>query len=422
MFPKRTIYIALFLLVSIVATARSQDHARLGSEAFEQGDFSGAIEHYTEALRSKPSFALYVNLGHCHTRLKHWVAAAQAYRAAINFDGESVTAQLWRLLAQAQYNSGRFQGAMEAFFQAVSLDPDDDQDTIWIARCMMEMEQWMQAWSVLLGRLQRHPADVETLELLAYVLSRQGNWPGVMDVYRQLLIVAPDRSEYRISLANALAAQGDTGKAIDTLEFTRRVDSSVSGRINRLLADLYVAEDMPQEAAACYARLVAAPDGDSPSPDDYFRLGVTYVQISEPASAASAFKNMQETAPDDSRADLYLGHLAVQSSDVNEALLHYGAAVEKKPSGVEAYVAMADLQMKANRFKDAAALLAKAIELGDDRVIVHYNRILALMRRPDMKQAESALKIALAEHPADENILGLLDRWVEKSTALKERR
>jgi Flp pilus assembly protein TadD len=137
------------------------------------------------------------------------------------------------------------------------------------------------------------------------------------------------------------------------------------------------------------------------------------MQISEVTSAAKAFMNMQKADPADHRADLYLGYIAIQRNDVNEALLHYGSAIEKKPSSAEAYVAMADLHMQASRFKEAAALLTKAVGLGDNRSLVHYNRVLAFIRQSDMEQAESALKAALAEHPSDKNLLGLLDQWVE---------
>ena len=121
---------------------------------------------------------------------------------------------------------------------------------------MIELEQWIQAESVLLGQLRREPGDSATLDLLAYVFNQQGNWPGIVSVYRELLKIAPQRMTYRIALAKALTVQGKRQQAIDMLEFARRVDVGASEEINRLLADLYLAEQMPQEAAACFARLV----------------------------------------------------------------------------------------------------------------------------------------------------------------------
>jgi len=412
MFRTKRISIMLILVVCLCNAARAQDHARLGSEAFGQGDWGEAVEHYTQALEAKPSFGLYVNLGHCYTRLERWAEAASAYEAAMKLDSESATGQIWRFLAQAQYNAGEFPEAMEAFFEAGLLKADG-RDDIWIARCMIELEQWVQSRSVLLGHLRRNPTDTEALELLAYVIGQQGDWPGVIEVYRQLLIAVPGRTEYRVALANALAANGRDQQAIDTLEFARRVDRKLTERTNRLLADLYLAEAMPREAAACYARLIAI--SDKPSADDYYRLGITYFRTEELTSAESAFAKMLKAGSGDHRPEMYLGHIAAKRGDSEKARLHYSAAADKNPTAAEAFVALANLKMKNGQYNDAAAHFAKAIELGDNRAVVQYNHVLALIRQGDMAQTIAALKTAIAEHPSDKGLLRLLDQCVENA-------
>ncbi|MBL7152747.1 MAG: tetratricopeptide repeat protein [Phycisphaerae bacterium] len=412
MLNSKSIVVLLVLLVAVASPARLGDDAQLGNAAFEKGDFQEAVERYEQALRAKPSFGVYVNLGHCHTQLKNWSQAENAYEAAIELESESATPELWRFLGQARYNSGRFEQAMKAFFEAASLKPND-RDSIWIVRCMIELEQWIQGQAVLLRHLQRKPKDIEALEMLAYVIGRQDNLPGVIDVYRQLLTAAPRRTEYRIALTNVLAAAGRAKEAIDTLEFARRVDKGLGERTNRLLADLYLAERMPQEAAACYARLVAILD--DPSSEDYYRLGAAYFQTGEPASAENAFKRMRQAAPTDFKADLYLGHIAAERDSFDKAKLHYQAAIEKNPSSAETFVALADLQMKNRHYSDAAVHFAEAIALGDNRPQVHYNHILALMHQADSDLAKAAIKTALAEHPSDKQLTRLLDQYVEQT-------
>lgn len=414
----RTIWPVVILAGLLCGAAQSEDYARLGDAAFEKGDFQEAAKDYTEALLAKPSFPLYVNLGHCYTRLERWNDAAKAYQAAVALDSQSATAQIWRFLAQALYNDNQFRQAIKAFSKADLLEPDEQND-IWIARCMIDLEQWVQAQSVLLGRLKRAPDDVATLELLAYVVGQLGDWPGVIDIYRQLLISAPDHTDYRIALANALAADSRNKQAIDTLEFAWRVDRSLGERTSRLLADLYLAEKMPGEAAACYARLIV--NSKNPAAEDFYRLGTTYFQINELTSAQDAFAAMQKVDPADSRADLYLGYIAARRGDFDNALLAYSAAATKSPALTEAIVATADLDMKAGRYKDAAANFDKAIGLGDGRALIYYNHILAVMRYGDARQIRTALKSALAEHPADENIMRLLGECIETLTSHEDR-
>ena len=245
------------------------------------------------------------------------------------------------------------------------------------------------------------------------MIGHQGDWPGVIDVYRQLLIAAPGRTEYRVALANALAADGRDQQAIDALEFARRVDRKLNERTNRLLADLYLSQEMPREAAACYVRLIAI--SDNPSADDYYRLGITYFQTEELTSAESAFAEMLKAGPGDHRPEMYLGHIAAKRGDFDKARLHYIAAADKNPTAAEAFVALANLKMKNGQYDDAAAHFAEAIELGDNRAVVYYNRILALMREGDMARTRAALKAAIAEHPSDKGLLRLLDQCVENA-------
>lgn len=196
------------------------------------------------------------------------------------------------------------------------------------------------------------------------------------------------------------------------LEFARRVDLGSDGEIDRLLADLYLAEEMPQEAAGCYARLIRTLD--NPSGEDYYRLGLAYFQAGDLASAEAAFSHMRQVNPSDFKADLYLGHVVAEAGRFDEAEAHYRAALEKNPTSVECLVALADLQIKGKHPAEAAANLAQAIALGDTRPQVYYNYILALMDGKDEASVRAALKAALAEHPSDEQLNRLLDRHIKE--------
>jgi len=391
----------------------AKDNVELGNEAFGRGDYSKAVEYYRLAIDSEATFSAQVNLGHGYMQLDRWDDAAAAYEEAIRTEQEAVTAEIWRSLGRARFEGRRYKQAIDAFLKASSLVPIDDQDNIWIARCMIELEQWIQAESVLLGQLRHEPGNPDTLELLAYVFNQQGNWSGIIGVYRELLRITPQRTAYRIALAKALTVQGEKQRAIDMLEFARRVDVSASEDIDRLLADLYLAEQMPQEAAGCYARLVTMLE--SPSSEDRYRLGLAYFQARDLASAEDAFIRMQQASPANLKAELYLGHVIAEAGRLAEALVHYIAAVEKNPTSAEGFVALADLQMKIKHHADAAENLARAIARGDNRPQVHYNHIVALMNGENDTKVKAALKAALAKHPSDQQLSRLLDRYIKEA-------
>ena len=104
---------------------------------------------------------------------------------------------------------------------------------------------------------------------------------------------------------------------------------------------------------------------------------------------------MRETEPNDYRADLYLGHAAIEQHDPNRAEEHYRAALAKQPTSREVLLALGQLQMQEKRFEAAAGFFERVIELGDRQALVHYNHVLALMRTPGREQeAEAALAAA----------------------------
>ena len=412
MFDTRNFIKILICLLCLAGPAAAKDNFELGNEAFGRGDYSKAVEYYRLAVNDEPTFAAYVNMGHCFMQLEQWEKAASAYERAIEIKPQAVTGEILRALGRACFEERQYNKAMDAYLKASKLEPENGRDNIWIARCMIELEQWFQAQSVLLAQLRSEPKNTATLELLAYVFNQQDNWPGIIDIYRELLTIAPQKTSYRIALAKALTVQGQKQQAVDMLEFARRVDFNSSEQIDRLLADLYLAEDMPQEAAGCYVRIIRILD--KPSTEDYYRLGLAYFKTGDLKSAEEAFGNMQKANRLNFKADLYLGHVTVEAGRPDDALTHYNSAVKKNPASVEALVALADLQIKNNSYTEAAENLAKAIKLGDNRPQVHYNYILALMSDNDEISVKTAIKTALAEHPSDEQLNRLLDRYIKQ--------
>ena len=196
----RKLLMSVSISACVVACAWSQDFAQLGNTAFAEGRFTEAVVQYRLALNETPTFAVHVNLGHSYMKLERWTEAAASYQAAIDLDRTAVTPDIWLFLGQARYQARRYRAALEAFLEAGSAG-GDGQTGVWAARCLIELEQWLGARTVLLVHLSRHPNDLEALELLAHVFGQMDNFPGVIDTYRELLRAAPDRTPYRIALA-----------------------------------------------------------------------------------------------------------------------------------------------------------------------------------------------------------------------------
>ena len=410
----RRIGTSILIGIFFAVVVRAQNPAQLGNTAFEEGRFAEAVEQYKQMLNEKPAFGIHINLGHSYAKLQQWPEAAASYQAAIELDPNAVTTDIWLFLGQAQYRAHHQEAALESFLAAASSGGERRAD-MWIVHCLIDMEQWIQAEAALSTRLGRDPKDRQALQLLAYVREQMNDWPRAIEVYRELVAEAPGETELWISLANALATEGQPHQAIDTLELAWRLDRSATEQVNRLLADLYLAEQMPREAALSYTRAIRTME--RPTADDYFRLGVAYFQSEEFVSAKDAFDKMQRAEPNDFRADLYLGRCAVAEGNPNIAETHYRTAVTKQPSSTEALLTLAQFEMSEERFEEAATHFARVIQLADGRPQVHYNHVLSLLSSPKQDiRAKAALKAALAQHPGDAPLQQLLDRYVNQTT------
>ena len=408
----RRVLIGLLIGSCLTTCLRADDALQLGNAAFAEGHYAEAITHYKQALREEPTFEAHANLGHTYMKLKQWPDATASYRAALALETLSATGDIWFFLGQAYYQNERYREALDAFLEAGSTGEDHRSD-LWIARCLVEMEQWLRATFVLRSHLGRNPANAESLELLAHICGQMDDWSGVVDAYHALLAATPLRTEYRVALAHALALGGRNQEAIDTLELARRLDGNSPEKVHRLLADLYLAEQMSHEAAACYARVIQGEE--HPSADDYLRLGMAYFHSHELVSARTALNKMRQINPEDFRADLYLGHIATEEDRTDEAERHFKAVLNTDSASAEALLALAQLLMRRQQYAEAASCFGQALESGIERPEVYASHIQALLHTPERaEEAGTALKAALARHPSNPQLQQLLDRYIRQ--------
>ncbi|MCK5175851.1 MAG: tetratricopeptide repeat protein, partial [Planctomycetes bacterium] len=264
-----TIILAVFIAI-FSQTTRSESGMVMANAAFEKGDYSSAIQHYRKILASKESPTIYTNLGHCYYQLEDWYNAEAAYESALELSAPSHHPELMRYLANVQYMFGANYQAILNYHKAKSIDPQPGDDLL-IARSHVKLQQWILAQDYVTIYLQQYPQDVEALELLAHICTGSGKNSDAVAIHKQLVQQNPGKGHYLMGLANAQAAGRDYPGAIDTLEFSLRTIDLQNLEANRMLADLYLAENMYHQAIGCYQRIIS--QQDKPSDRDYFRLG-----------------------------------------------------------------------------------------------------------------------------------------------------
>jgi tetratricopeptide (TPR) repeat protein len=102
----------------------ADDWNNRGLEKQNSGDFTGAIEDYTEGINIDPNDApAYNNRGNTRSKLGDFTGAIEDYTQGINIDPNDAPAYNNRGIARSKL--GDFTGAIEDYTQVISLDPDD---------------------------------------------------------------------------------------------------------------------------------------------------------------------------------------------------------------------------------------------------------------------------------------------------------
>ena len=407
-------FLVLLFLFPVLSAASAKDNVQQGDAAFAESNFTEAVSYYESALVDDKSADVYISLGHAQSRLGHWENALQAYQSAIEEQKKEPSAALLRYLGQAQYMADRFDEALDSFQKAYTAAADSE-DELWLARCFIQTHQWTRGQDMLLPYLRKKPQNTEALELLAYLFVQSDRVDEAISVHKELVKSHPAQMRYLFALAKAQTAAKYYDQAIETLEFAERLTPEQTVEANQLLADLYVNKQMYRQAAACYQKIILS--SDSPSVEDYYRLGYSYFQIGEFLSASQAFEKIRQLAASNPRAPLYLGHIAAEKGETETARRYYLEAIKINKSFLEPYLALAELEMKNDIYNDAAEHFSQAITLGEQSVAVYYNRVLALMLSERLDLAKTAIKEALRKYPDNKQLNGLLDRLIKTTIA-----
>jgi tetratricopeptide (TPR) repeat protein len=406
-------HFTIIMAISIVIfsqTAHCESDMNMASSAFEKGDYSSAIQHYRDILASKESSRIYTNLGHCYYQLKDWHNAEIAYKSAIKLSTESPDPELMRYLANAQYMTGDNYQATLNYHKARSIDPQPG-DNLLIARSLVKLNQWIIAQDYVAIYLQQQPQDTEALELLAHICTGSGKNSDAVAIHRQLVQQNPGKLHYLMGLANTQATGRDYAGAIDTLEFSLRTIDLQNLEANKMLADLYLAENMYHQAIGCYQRIIS--QQDKPSDRDYFRLGCAYIQAKRNLAAKEAFSHVIKLSPSDYQTHIYLGNIAVKELNTEKARHHYLKAIQASPSTPTPTLVLANLEMNNKEYLAAAEHYLDTIKLGNTQPDVFYNCTLAFMQAGKSQQARDILKKALREHPLDNKLTLMLNCLIE---------
>jgi Flp pilus assembly protein TadD len=186
------------------------------------GNFDMGIAQFQKVLdtldkNSKARGQVYLRIGETYRRKGDFNGAVAAlYKARDVLPENSIVVST---LAQALDTAGRKPEAVQAWEQAIKLDPRNAVALNNLAFLMAESGGDLdQALTYAQRAEQMMPSMNEVSDTLGWIYLKKNLSDNAMDIFQRLVTRAPDNSTYRYHLGMALSQKGDRPRAIKELQ------------------------------------------------------------------------------------------------------------------------------------------------------------------------------------------------------------
>lgn len=162
----------------------------LGLARYKQGNYEGAAVALANSVRYGANDAMtYGILGFCHLQLGRYRSAETAYHFAMLYDPE--TTDWAEGIAQAYYETARFEEAITVFEDLLKNDPENPSFWLMKANAWLALDQPLKSARCI--EIARRVGDVEaeTLYLLGNIYLEQ----GVFEMARSVFLAAVDSGD-----------------------------------------------------------------------------------------------------------------------------------------------------------------------------------------------------------------------------------
>lgn len=244
--------------------------------------------------------------------------------------------------------------------------------------------------------LEVSPHDADALVLKGNLELSKGDAKGAIVDLRAALRDQPNSAPILRVLANAHMRNGEPALAEETLR--RAVDANPSEPGARSdLARMLIASGHPEQAGPILQQLVKEHPNDVPALEQLFRASGAAKDIVTARAAANGILATDAKSP---LGHFFLGLLAADAGDVNEAMREYDLALQVQPDAAEPLQYMTRLLVTHKRVPDALRRLDQAAAAAPKSALPLTLKAEVLIAEKRYAESSTTLKEATARAPA----------------------
>jgi tetratricopeptide (TPR) repeat protein len=228
-----------------------------------------------------------------------------------------------------------------------------------IAHAYREQDNLERAREYYLAENRQDPGNVDLLFDMADLELEAGNPEKAAAKLRQIVELDPEYAQAHYALGEVLLDMGEPREALDALRLAAALDpdhANLHLRIGQALLELSEARDADRYLSAAYEE---DPDNESV----LTAWGSCLLRVGQVDDAAGKFRRLLELNDTDADAHQNLGACHFLRGEYEAGLVHVLRAIEVSPHDLAAMHKAILVLMHMHRWKDARAMIDRALEI-----------------------------------------------------------
>ncbi|MFN8440870.1 MAG: tetratricopeptide repeat protein [Caldilineaceae bacterium] len=361
--------------VSSASTNQAERLIALADQWHQHGKLQQALPLYEEAVRQQPSQNYQILLANAYSESGAYSEAELILTELLRQHLLSV--DIRTLLADVYAKAGEVEKAVDSYRTLIQLQEiqgqESNQARLALAKLFSENNQFDAAQAELATILQRQPNNSFAYALQGEIDLKTGQSQQATSALQQAFRLDPSNVGVYVALSNQLQQQGGSHEEMVAL-LQRAIQANPQQAILSLaLGDQ--SESNGDLTAASNAFLTALDNFDAESngigvsPTNlrlsraytYGRMATVREKMGESDAALNFYNAAASAAPDTSWAQIMLGEALQRNGNFAAAQVAFERAQKAEPSGLDAYLHLADLATQQGQTEKAIAYRQQAL-------------------------------------------------------------
>lgn len=288
--------------------------------------------------------------------------------------------------AEALVHAGTHEAALDAYDEALRLDPRHRSSLEGRATCLVQLNRKGEAIEAYRKVLARDPRNFAALRSIARLHADERRWRECLEAADELLRIRPTESIALQLKGDALTNLGRRPEALAAYEGAIAVDpdnQSLLQKIEEVRVDVpgLLSRALIASASGNYAQALSLFDEilevDESNVNALIGKAVAYRRSGKPQEAVNCLDLVLGVQPNNASALLNRGNVLQEAGDLDAALDTFDRLTQLYPNDEEAWAAQGDVLVKMGRDDDALGAYTEALKHspGDESI---QQRILEL--------------------------------------------